>query len=74
MQFLLKNIAMKVTVNNREVETTASNLLLLSQQLNLPPAGIAVAVNNRIVPRAEWENFTIAKGDSLIIIKAVCGG
>ena len=74
MQFLLKNIAMKVTVNNREVETKASNLLLLSQQLNLPPAGIAVAVNNRIVPRAEWENFTIAQGDSLIIIKAVCGG
>ena len=65
---------MKVTVNNREVETTASNLLLLSQQLNLPPAGIAVAVNNRIVPRAEWENLTIAQGDSLIIIKAVCGG
>lgn len=65
---------MKVTVNNREVETTASNLLLLSQQLNLPPAGIAVAVNNRIVPRAEWENFTIVQGDSLIIIKAVCGG
>jgi sulfur carrier protein len=65
---------MKVTVNNREVETTASNLLLLSQQLNLPLAGIAVAVNNRIVPRAEWENFTIAQGDSLIIIKAVCGG
>lgn len=65
---------MKVTVNNREVETIASNLLLLSQQLNLPPAGIAVAVNNRIVPRAEWENFPIAQGDSLIIIKAVCGG
>lgn len=65
---------MKVTVNNREVETGTSNLLLLSQQLNLPPAGIAVAVNNRIVPRAEWENFTIVQGDSLIIIKAVCGG
>ena len=65
---------MKVTVNNREVETDASNLLLLSQQLNLPPAGIAVAVNNRIVPRSEWENSPISQGDSLIVIKAVCGG
>ena len=65
---------MKVTVNNREVETAASNLLLLSQQLNLPPAGIAVAVNNRIVSRSEWENSPISQGDSLIIIKAVCGG
>ena len=65
---------MKVTVNNREVETAASNLLLLSQQLNLPPAGIAVALNNRIIPRSEWENSPISQGDSLIIIKAVCGG
>ena len=65
---------MKVTVNNKEVETVASNLLILSQQLNLPPAGIAVAVNNRIIPRHEWENCPIAQGDSLIIIKAVCGG
>ncbi len=65
---------MKVKVNNNEVETAASNLLLLSHQLNLPPTGIAVAVNNRIVPRAQWENCPIAQGDSLIIIKAVCGG
>jgi sulfur carrier protein len=65
---------MKVKVNNNEVETGASNLLLLSHQLNLPPTGIAVAVNNRIVPRAQWGDCPILQGDSLIIIKAVCGG
>lgn len=65
---------MKVTVNNKEVETNVSNLLLLSQQLDLPSNGIAVAVNNRIVPRTEWEQCVLAEGDALIIIKAVCGG
>ena len=65
---------MKIRVNNEEVETGANYLLQLSQQLELPQTGIAVAVNNRMVPRSEWEHFVLHENDELIIIKAVCGG
>ena len=65
---------MKISVNNKEVETRANYLLQLSQQLELPQTGIAVAVNNRMVPRSEWEHFVLHENDELIIIKAVCGG
>ena len=65
---------MKISVNNKEVETGANYLLQLSQQLELPQTGIAVAVNNHIVPRSEWEHFVLHENDELIIIKAVCGG
>ena len=65
---------MKIKVNNKEVETIASNLLKLSQELELPTIGIAVAVNNRMIPRTEWEQFVLNEHDELIIIKAVCGG
>ena len=65
---------MKSSVNNKEVETGANYLLQLSQQLELPQAGIAVAVNNHMVPRSEWEHFVLHENDELIIIKAVCGG
>jgi sulfur carrier protein len=65
---------MKIRVNNKEIETGASYLLQLSQQLELPQTGIAVAINNRMVPRAEWEHFVLKENDELIIIKAVCGG
>lgn len=65
---------MKISVNNKEVETGANYLLQLSQQLELPQTGIAVAVNNRMVPRSEWEHFVLHENDELIIIKAVCGG
>ena len=65
---------MKISVNNKEVETGANYLLQLSQQLELPQTGIAVAVNNRMVPRSEWEHFVLHEEDELIIIKAVCGG
>ena len=54
--------------------TGARNLLKLSQELELPPTGIAVAVNNRMVPRTEWEQFVLNENDELVIIKAVCGG
>ena len=65
---------MKIKVNNKEVLTGACNLLKLSQELELSPTGIAVAVNNRMVPRTEWEHFVLNENDELIIIKAVCGG
>ena len=65
---------MRIKVNNKEVLTVACNLLELSQELALPPTGIAVAVNNRMVPRTEWEHFVLNENDELIIIKAVCGG
>lgn len=65
---------MKITVNNKEVTTGCQNLLELSQELNFPLSGIALAVNNRIIPRAQWEHYILNEHDDLIIIKAVCGG
>ncbi len=65
---------MKLKVNDKEVETGATNLFLFSQEQNLPATGIAVAVNNRMIPRAEWDSFALNDGDNILIIKAVCGG
>lgn len=65
---------MKVHVNNKEVETTATNLTLLTEQLQLPLAGIAIAVNNKMVPRTEWSVFSLQENDQLVVIKAACGG
>lgn len=65
---------MKLKVNNNEVETGVTTLTQLSQELNLPAAGIAVAVNNCMIPRTEWDAHLLNEGDKIIIIKAVCGG
>ena len=65
---------MKITVNNKEVTTGCQNLLELSQELKFPLSGIALAVNNRMIPRAQWESYILNENDDLIIIKAVCGG
>ena len=65
---------MKLKVNNQEMETGALTLFQFSQEQNLPTTGIAVAVNNRMVPRTEWDSYTLNEGDRILIIKAVCGG
>lgn len=65
---------MKVQVNNKEVEITPdSTLSKLKVQLELP-VQIAIAVNNKMIPRTEWERFMLHENDNLVIIKAACGG
>lgn len=65
---------MNITVNNKQVVTEATTLLALSEELNLPEKGVAVAVGNQMIPRSEWATTAISEGVSVIIIKAACGG
>ena len=65
---------MNITVNNKQVVTEATTLLALSEELNLPEKGIAVAIGNQMIPRSEWATTAISEGVSVIIIKAACGG
>lgn len=71
----LKKSVMKISVNNKETELLDGNTIAqLAIQLELPAQGVAVAVNNKMIPRKEWETYAIQEGDNLTIIKAACGG
>ena len=71
---LNRNRNMKVSINNKEVETDAVTLLQLTTELSLPAQGVAVAANNRMIPRTEWADYALSEGISIVIIKAACGG
>ena len=66
---------MIIKVNGKEMEVadgaTASEL---AKTMELPEKGVALAVNNKMIPRAEWAEKTLAENDTLVIIKAACGG
>lgn len=66
---------MKATINGeaRELPNGISVAALL-EQLGVARAGIAVAKNERVLRRAEFESSTIVEGDTVEIIKAVAGG
>lgn len=67
---------MEIIVNgeHRKVEPsiTIENLLLLLG-LNVRK-GIAVAVNEQIIPQSSWTTLQLSHQDQLIIIQATAGG
>lgn len=65
---------MNIKINNKETEIKATSLQELATELSLPEKGVAVAVNNRMVTRTDWNQTEIKEGDNVVVIKAVCGG
>ena len=65
---------MTIYVNNQKHEVAdALRVDELAASLQLPPQGVAVAVDNRMVPRAEWERTELKADARVVIIKAACG-
>ena len=63
-------------VNNTAHEA-ADNLLLidlLAARGVTEPRGLAVAVNDAVVPRAEWPTHAVQPHDRITIIRATQGG
>jgi len=66
---------MKITVNNEIKNITDDSLsLLLNEILGEKTKGIAVAINNNIVPKSNWQSTLLKQNDSVLIIKATQGG
>ncbi len=66
---------MKVKINNKEVEAAeGATLAQVLEQQGIPAAGIATAVNGKVVPAASRAGHALVDGDSVVIIKAFYGG
>ncbi|MFW0717762.1 sulfur carrier protein ThiS [Pedobacter sp. N23S346] len=67
---------MEITVNqqNYQVTDVCTMQHLITDVLNTPSNGIAVAVNQSIISKTAWENHLLHPGDQVIIIKATQGG
>lgn len=66
---------MRLTVNGEERDVAAGATVgALLQTLALRREGVAVALNDDVVPRAEHATRTLNDGDRLEIIVAVAGG
>lgn len=68
---------MVIYLNNKpfEFSTARSITEIISQDLNLSnPKGMAVAVNQEVIPKSGWESFFVKENDKVTIIKATQGG
>lgn len=65
-----------VRVNGQDEPLQAQTVaaLLADKEISADMRGIAVAVNGRMVPRADWPDAAIAAGDTIEIVLARQGG
>ena len=70
-----KGTKMKVIYNHTEIEVAEDiNLSQFIAAQQIVTKGIAVAVNNKVVRRADWDSRRLCAGDDILVITAVCGG
>ncbi len=67
---------MEITINHKsyDLKERCSLEHLLIDILRSGVRGIAVAVNQHIVPKSAWPAHVLKHGDQVIIIKATQGG
>ncbi|ATL46539.1 thiamine biosynthesis protein ThiS [Chitinophaga caeni] len=67
---------MEIHVNNKlyAVEQGAT-LATLLQFIQIPSTkGIAIAVNDQVIPKRSWDNVSLSPSDQVTIIRATQGG
>lgn len=64
---------MNIKINN-EPHTVDDRATVASLVEDANAGGIAIAVNDNIVRRADWADTVLTEGDEVVIIKAAYGG
>ncbi|MDD7552850.1 MAG: sulfur carrier protein ThiS [Candidatus Cryptobacteroides sp.] len=65
---------MDITINNKPLSTSAATVSQLAAELALPEKGVAVAVDNKLVPRGDWGSSELREGAAVTVIRAAFGG
>lgn len=67
---------MNVIVNNKPLELPdTAKISAIFEKLSIAsPQGIAIAVNEQVVPKSEWESCVLKDNDAVLLIRATQGG
>ncbi|MGX1130080.1 sulfur carrier protein [Streptomyces glaucescens] len=66
---------MNISVNGESREVAPGTALdALVRTLTAAPSGVAAALNETVVPRAQWATTALSDGDRVEVLTAVQGG
>ncbi|MEU6557924.1 sulfur carrier protein ThiS [Streptomyces sp. NPDC046915] len=69
------NNPVTISVNGERREVAPGTALdTLVESLTAAPRGVAAALNETVVPRAQWPATALAEGDRVEVLTAVQGG
>ncbi|WP_316740411.1 sulfur carrier protein ThiS [Streptomyces sp. MK7] len=66
---------MNISVNGEPRRISPGTVLdTVVRSLTAAPSGVAAALNETVVPRAQWPSTTLSEGDRVEVLTAVQGG
>lgn len=68
---------MELKINNQTKQFAADSLTvqaLLDLEIPVKQNGIALAINNTVIPKSDWNSDLIKETDDILIISATQGG
>lgn len=68
---------MELKINNQTKQFATDSLTvqaLLDLEIPAKQNGIAIAINNTVIPKSNWNSHTIKETDDILIISATQGG
>ncbi|MBO9204081.1 MULTISPECIES: sulfur carrier protein ThiS [Niastella] len=67
---------MNIFINQqpRDIPDQCSLEQLLTQVLGIPVAGLAVAVDQTVIPNTHWQSYVLQPADKVMLIRATQGG
>lgn len=66
---------MNISVNGESRQVDSGTALdVVVRSLTAAPSGVAAALNETVVPRAQWPATALAEGDRVEVLTAVQGG
>ena len=65
---------MKIVVNSTDVKFEGTTLGDLLQQLDMSSGGFAIAVGDKVIPRATYSTYILQEADEVTVIHATQGG
>lgn len=67
---------MEITVNQQKftIQDSCTLQQMIATVINTPLNGVAIAVNQEIISKTDWNNYLLKPGDTIILIKATQGG
>jgi thiamine biosynthesis protein ThiS len=71
-----KSKIMTITINNKpyKIDEECNLIGILNKVQITNQFGIALAVNNVVIPKTEWEKYTVKDKDTILVINAIFGG
>ncbi|SIS49383.1 sulfur carrier protein ThiS [Zobellia uliginosa] len=64
-----------INMNQQRLQVGAKTTIYqFLQQIDSSVSGVAVAINDQVVPRSHWETRSLQDDDTVLIIQAAQGG